>query len=303
MSKHGDNYKNKLLNMHAADKELARELYSLKSRLATVNDVSLGTGNTGGAILNNRINILNESNTFMGGASSFKGEFGVEYGGYDFESISKEMNLMSRYSDKAQYIQNLAENNVITSEAAEVMNDLARFQEVNSRGLNDEIDAIESRLGLGGGSDQVSKVDKEINKGGTAFLPAGPTNQHLLSGIQYSKESGGFVSGGKRTAGMGFGIKSTLEAQDKVAVNRANFTTKLNNNYSNLINQDGLNLSKEQYFGILRKKFAAEYTKDNNFGLGEEEYKSMQDLFNDSTDEELVSYSLNIDKATRIPSS
>ena len=98
-------------------------------------------------------------------------------------------------------------------------------------------------------------------------------------------------------------MKSTLEAQDKVAVNRANFTTKLNNNYSNLINQDGLNLSKEQYFGILRKKFAAEYTEDNNFGLGEEEYKSMQDLFNNSTDEELVSYSLNIDKATRIPSS
>ena len=137
-----------------------------------------------------------------------------------------------------------------------------------------------------------------------SFVPVGPMNQHHLSGIQYSKEAGGFVTGGRRTIGkMGFGIAADIEAQDKIAINRANFTTKLNSNYSNLINQDGLNLSKEQYFGILRKKFAAEYTEDNNFGLGEEEYKSMQDLFNNSTDEELVSYSLNIDKATRIPSS
>ena len=298
----GVGYKNQMLNMYKADKELASELYSLKTRLKSVNDIS--TGNAGAIGLNTRLDDLNKSKNFLGDSTSIKGEFGIEYGGFTFDSVMSDINDMHRYSDKANYIQNLMDNNVVTAEAGEALNDMARYQEVNSRGLSEEIDALESRLGLGEASNQIAKVNKEIKSGGMSFVPVGPMNQHHLSGIQYSKEAGGFIGGGRRTIGkMGFGLSADIEAQDKIAINRANFTTKLNSNYSNLINQDGLNLSKEQYFGILRKKFAAEYTKDNNFGLGEEEYKSMQDLFNDSTDEELVSYSLNIDKATRIPSS
>ena len=298
----GVGYKNQMLNMYKADKELASELYSKRTKLKSVNDIS--TGNAGAIGLNTRLDDLNKNKNFLGDSTSIKGEFGIEYGGFTFDSVMSDINDMHRYADKADYIQNLMDNNVVTAEAGEALNDMARYQEVNSRGLSEEIDALESRLGLGEASNQIAKVNKEIKSGGMSFVPVGPMNQHHLSGIQYSKEAGGFVTGGRRTIGkMGFGIAADIEAQDKIAVNRANFTTKLNSNYSNLINQDGLNLSKEQYFGILRKKFAADYTEDNNFGLGEEEYKSMQDLFNNSTDEELVSYSLNIDKATRIPSS
>lgn len=298
----GVGYKNQMLNMYKADKELAMELYSLKTRLEQVNDIS--SGNAGAIGLNTRLDNLNKSENFLGSATSVKGEFGIEYGGFTFDSVMKDINTMHRYADKARYIQNLMDNNVITAEAGEALNDMARYQEVNSRGLNEEIDALESRLGLGEASNQIAKVNKEIKTGGMSFVPVGPLEQHHLSGIQYSKEAGGFVTGGRRTiTKMGFGLAADIEAQDKIAIDRANFTTKLNNNYSTLINQDGLSLSKEQYFGILRKKFAAEYTEDNNFGLGKEEYKNMQDLFNNNTDEELVSYSLNVDKATRIPSS
>ena len=303
--KFGAGYKNQMLNMYKADKALARELYIKKSKLSRVNDISLGTGGPGGAALNNRLQELNTNESFLTSKdATFTGDFGLTYGGYTFDSVLQDINVMHRYVDKADYIQSLADHNVITPEAAETLNDMARFQEINSRGLSEDIDAIESRLGLGEGANQIAKVNKEIKTGGQAFVPVGPTNQHHMSGIQYSKEAGGFVSGGRRTnfnSGLGHGIKSILEEQDKVTVNRANFTTKLNKNYSGLINNDGLSLSKEQYFSILRKKFATEYEESNKFGLDETEYKSMQDLFNDSTDEELVSYSLNIDKATRIP--
>lgn len=292
-------YVQKMTAMYNADRALAKELYIAKSKLRSINDVSLGNSGVGGSILNDRLNNLNKNDSFMGGATSYKGEFGIEYGDFDFNTIVGEVNNLDKYGDKAAYIKNLADNNIITSEAAEVLNDLARFQDVNGKSYQDKINAIESRLSIGDGVAQIEKVNKEIKTNGSTFVPVSLENRHLISNIEYNKDSGVFETGGSPLAFGGYGIEESVKAQGKIATNRANFTVKLNSNYRNLTEQDGLTLSKEQYFSILRKKFANDYTKDNNFGLGEQEYKDMQTLFNDYSDEELVSYSVNIDKATR----